>query len=121
MQIRVSTGDCRFAVAAALKSLEDAIAEIRTKIWDNNYQSLVDGAEHNGLLVNDERRQEMREMTDRDVEHMMSQHPGHQTVEVLKNFTDMLNYHQGDEITIDDSDFHLIKAHLPKRSEELAA
>ena len=113
MQIRVSTRDCRTAVGSALLAIEEAITKTHKTIWDSAYQALHDGAIHNGLVVDAAREQEMRDMVDRDVDHMMEKQAGKQTVEVLKNFIDMLAYHKGEDIVIDDNDFHLLKAYLP--------
>ncbi len=117
MQIRVSTGNCRLAVGAALVALEGKIKEFGDKHREGAYEALKAGAIHNGLDVNEAREKEMREMVDRDLEHMMEKHPAHETVSVLKNFVDMLAYHHGDTIVIDDQDFHLLKEHLPTASE----
>ena len=113
MQIRVSTRDCRVAVGAALLAIEAKIASDKAKFSETSYNALHDGAVHNGLLVNDARKQEMREMVERDVEHAMRTHPGVEIKQVLDNFVDMLTYHRGDDIVIDDQDFNLLKPHLP--------
>lgn len=113
MQIRVSTRDCRVAVGAALTGLEAKLESDKQAFSERSYDALLTGAEHNGLIVNDARRTEMREMVARDVEHAMKSHPAMEMIEVLKNYVDMLSYHRGHDIDIDDQDFNLLKAHLP--------
>jgi len=121
MQIRVSTGNCRLAVAAAAIALATKIDEARTEHWNRHFEALKTGAAHNGLHIDAAREAEMREMVDRDINHMFEKHPAKDTLDVLSNFGDMLNYHSGDDIVIDDQDFHLLKDHLPAPfSEELA-
>jgi hypothetical protein len=71
--------------------------------------------------VNAAREAEMREMVARDVEHMMTQHPGNEMLQVLNNYVDMLAYHRGDDVVIDDSDFSLLKSHLPPAEKQAAA
>lgn len=115
MQICVPTGDCSAAVVKAITAFEAVIETTRKTIWDTAFEKLHDGATYNEIDVNNVRKQEMRDMVDRDVEHMMSKHPGHETVAILKNFADMLAYHREDMITIDDTDFHILKDHLPAR------
>lgn len=113
MQIRVSTRDCRVAVGAAIVSLKQKFEEDKASFSERSYNALYDGAVHNGVPVNDARKQEMREMVDRDVQHAMLSHPANELLQVLNNFVDMLAYHRGDDIVIDDQDFNLIKTHLP--------
>lgn len=112
MQIRVSSRNCRAAVGAAVLAFETKIAEDRKRITEETFEALRDGAVHNGLHVDAAREKEMREMTDRDVEHMMQRHQGVGLLVVLNNFIEMLAYHQGDDIVIDDSDFNLLKPYL---------
>lgn len=112
MQIRVSSRNCRAAVGKAVIAVQEKVEADKQRISEEAYTNLHDGAVHNGLLVDEARKKEMREMVARDVEHMMQRHAGFQTLDVLKNFTDMLAYHQGDDIVIDDQDFHLLKEYL---------
>src|SRR6478736_1521435 len=98
MQIRVPTGSCRTAVGAAIVALEAALKDFKARAHEQCYNSLYEGAVHNGLVVNDARKQEMRAMADRDVEHMLEGHPSNDTMRVLQNFVDMLAYHHGDSI-----------------------
>jgi D-hexose-6-phosphate mutarotase len=112
MQIRVSTGNCRTAVGAAILAAQASIDEWRTKAVEDTYTRLVDGAVHNNIHVSDAVKAEMKQMAERDVESMSSRHPAHGSLEVLNNFVDMLAFHHGDDIVIDDQDFNLIKKHL---------
>lgn len=113
MQIRVSTGDCRAAIAAAIESVRAKIASDRAAFSERSLTNLRAGAEHNGLDVNAARLQEMKDMVERDVEHAMQLHSGNETLLILQNYSDMLNFHTESSIVIDDQDFHLIKPHLP--------
>lgn len=113
MQIRVSTRDCRVAVGAAIVGLKKKFEEDKASFTERSYSSLYDGAVHNGVHVDENRMREMREMVDRDVQHAMLSHPANELLQVLNNFVDMLAYHKGDDIVIDDQDFNLIKTHLP--------
>jgi len=123
MQVCISTRDCRAAVGAAIAALIQKVASDKEAVTKTSLDNLLTGAIHNGLDVNEARRKEMTEMVDRDVEHMMKSHPGNELLQVLNNYVDMLAYHKGEFITIDDQDFSLIKAHLPagEKSEEIAA
>lgn len=113
MQIRVSTGDCRAAIAAAIESVSAKIASDRAAFSERSLENLKNGAIHNGLDVTAARLQEMKEMVERDVEHAMQSHPGVETLLILNNYGDMLNFHTDSSIVIDDQDFHLLKPHLP--------
>jgi D-hexose-6-phosphate mutarotase len=113
MQVCIPTRDCRVAVGAAIVALEAKIKSDRETVWNTSFENLLNGAVHNGLHVDENRKREMREMVDRDLEHMMEQHPGVELLQVLNNFVDMLAYHREDKITIDDQDFNLLKPHLP--------
>lgn len=113
MQIRVSTGNCRAAVGAAVLAAQEEITKWRRDNLEASYTNLVEGAKHNGLHVTDVLKAEMKEMAERDIENMSKRHPANGTLEVLNNFVDMLAFHHGDDIVIDDQDFNLIKKHLP--------
>jgi hypothetical protein len=121
MQVRISTRDCRVAVGAALVALEAKVAKDRQTIWDRSFNSLKEGAIHNGLVMGPAREQEMREMTDRDIEHMMKSHPGVEVAQQLANYVDMLAYHKGDEVVLDDGDFSLLQPYLPAAEKQEAA
>ncbi len=114
MQVCISTRDCRAAVGATIVALEAKIKDDTERLKTEAYNRLLDGAQHNGVPVNDALKQEMREMAQRDTDHMMHRHPGHETMEVLKNYIDLLAYHKGDLVNLDDQDFALLKEHLPK-------
>lgn len=120
MQIRVSSGDCRAAVTAATQEIVALLAADRATLSEKSLEALRTGAEHNGLDVNAARLQEMKDMVERDVAHSMSRHPANDTLEVLKNFSDMLSFHQDSGVVIDDQDFHLLKKHLPEAKAEAA-
>lgn len=120
MQIRVSSGDCRAAVTAATQAIVDILTADRATLSEKSLEALRTGAEHNGLDVNAARLQEMKEMVERDVDHTMGRHPANETLEVLKNFSDMLSFHQAADVVIDDQDFHLLKKHLPEAKEDPA-
>ena len=75
MLISVPAGACRTACEAALKEFENKRNEDRDTIESKSYQSLYDGAVHNGLKPTLEDIAKMREMATRDVEHMMESHP----------------------------------------------
>lgn len=113
MQIRVSTGNCRTAVGAAAIEAKGEINDWRAKSLDEAYDRLLDGAKHNGIHITDAIKAEMKDMAERDIENMSKRHPAHGTLEVLSNFVDMLAYHTGSEIDIDDQDFNILKKHLP--------
>jgi hypothetical protein len=121
MQVRIPTRDCRAAVGAALVALEAKVAKDRQTIWDRSFNSLKEGAVHNGLVMGPGREQEMREMVDRDIEHMMKSHPGVEVAQQLTNYIDMLAYHKGDDVVLDDGDFFLLKPHLPAAAENKEA
>lgn len=67
------------------------------------------------MTVDAAREQQMREMVDRDVEHMLEQHPVKQTLAVLQLLGRMLdrNYDQM-LVTIDDADFSMLEEYLPE-------
>lgn len=112
MQIRVSAGNCRTAVGAAILAAQEEIASWRSTNLEAGYDRLLDGAKHNGIHITDAIKAEMKEMSERDIENMSKRHPANITLEVLNNFVDMLAYHHGDDIVIDDQDFNLLKKHL---------
>lgn len=114
MQISVPTGDCRVAVAAATKAIKEQAAADRQTIWDRSFEALKNGATHNGVNVDAAREKEMREMVDRDIEHMMEQHPSVNKLEVLLTYSQMLDKNESAATTLDLQDFYLLKDYLPK-------
>ena len=112
MQIRVPTGHCRTAVGAAIVAAQAEIESWRERSLTEAYDTLIEGAKHNGVHVSDSIKAEMKDMAARDVESMSKRHPAYNYIEVLNNFVDMLAFHHGDDIVIDDQDFNLIKKHL---------
>lgn len=121
MFIAISTRDCRAAIGKALAAAEAQIATAREEVRDVSFKALHDGAVHNGLNPSKAQLQEMHDMVDRDLEHMMPRHPLVQTIDVLKNLNTMLDYNKDNEVVIDDQDFHLLAEHLPKAERESEA
>lgn len=118
MQICVSTRDCRLAVGASIVALKEKLEGDKSNFLEASLRALRDGAIHNGTVMTPALEVEMKEMAQRDLDHAIRQHPRHELLQVLNNFVDMLAYHRGDDIVIDDQDFNLIKAHLPTVSAE---
>jgi hypothetical protein len=123
MQIRVSTRDCRAAVGAAIVACQGRFEEDKARFSEASLKALREGAIHNGTLMTPALEAEMQEMVKRDLEHAITKHPLNDTLAVLNNFVDMLAYHRGDDVVIDDQDFDLLKKHLPTgdKNEEIAA
>lgn len=115
MFIAIPTGDCRVALTAALEGFQAKLAEDRASVRDKSFQALHDGAVHNGLRPSQSDLDQMNAMADSDVEHMMGQHPANQFIEHCENLLAMLGYHDDLVVTIDDSDFRLLRKHLPTR------
>jgi hypothetical protein len=118
MLIPIPTGDCRIAVVAALAQAQDVLDADRATIRDKSYNALHAGAVHNGLKPSQADLDQMAEMADNDVAHMMEQHPANEHVEHFKNFLDMIDYAEGmaeGVVVVDDADFRLLKKHLPAR------
>ena len=114
MYISIPTGDCRAAIGAALAETVGKLAEQREQLKEASFKALHDGAVHNGMKPSDKDIAEMNRMVDSDLEHMMPKHPLNETVEILKNMQDMIDFNHDHLITIDDQDFFLLKKHLPK-------
>lgn len=114
MQIQVPTGDCRAAVDAATKAIKEQAAADRQTIWDRSFEALKNGATHNGVNVDAAREKEMREMTDRDVAHVMEKHPSVERLEILLLYQQMLDRNDSYTVALDVQDFYLLKDHLPK-------
>lgn len=113
MLISIPSRDCRLAIAAAIIAGKQRFEEDKAKFSEQAYQQLRGGAEHNGMKVDDARDKEMREMVDRDVEHMLEQHPVKQTLDVLKLMERMLSRNIEDFVVIDDADFNMLEEYLP--------
>lgn len=114
MQIHIPAGDCRVAVDAAKKAAEGRAAEDRQILWDRSFEALKGGAIHNGVTVDAAREKEMREMTDRDVAHVMEKHPSVERLEILLLYQQMLDRNDSCTVVLDVQDFYLLKDHLPK-------
>ena len=121
MFIGVSTRDCRVACEAALKDIEDKITSDRKEIGDKAYQSLHDGAVHNGLVPTLENLQTMRDMAARDVEHMMEDHPLLPVLERVRVYIKMLDWTTDPDIALDASSFALLGEHLPQHDTKVQA
>ncbi len=118
MYISIPTGDCRAAIGKAIIAGEGRIAEDTVRLKDQAYAQLRGGAEHNGIKVDDAREKEMRDMVDRDVEHMLESHPAKQTLEVLKLLNRMLDRNLEDFVVLDDADFSMLEDYLPETTVE---
>lgn len=119
MFIIVSTGSCRLAVAAAIAAEEAKLAKDTEEFKANSFQRLHDGAVHNGLSPTQTELDNMKSMVARDVDHAMLQHPGHKLLQLLRNYSDMLDYVDStseDSIVIDDTDFHILGPHLTNKA-----
>lgn len=118
MLIPVSIGDCRIAVKAAIEAAEKQLVDDRKTIRDKSFQQLHDGAVHNGLKPSQSDLQNMNDMVDRDMDHMMESHPAKHVMEVHQNLLAMLDYTDEIEaVIIDDQDFRLLRPYLPVRVE----
>lgn len=117
MFIAIPTGDCRTALTAALEGFQATLDGDRKIIRDKSFEQLHAGAVHNGLKPSQSDLDQMNRMADDDVEHMMGQHPAKQFIEHCENLLAMLDHHiyRDDEVVIDDSDFRLIRKHLPAK------
>lgn len=117
MFIPVSIRDCRTAIAAAIAATQALIDKDRATIAQRSYDQLYAGAVHNGLKPTQGNIEQMKEMSERDVAHMMEGHPGVLVVERLNILVEMLDYYpknSGDQAVIGTEDFLLIKKHLTK-------
>lgn len=112
MFIAIPTRDCRLAIAAAIKSIGDKIAEDREAIRQKSYDALYNGAVHNGLKPTAGDLAKMNEMVDNDLEHMMSSHPGQEHLDHCKTMLAMLDHTSDTEVAIDDVDFRALRTHL---------
>jgi hypothetical protein len=69
------------------------------------------------MKIDDARDKEMRDMVDRDAEHMLEQHPGKQTLDVLRLLDRMLTRNLEDFVVLDDADFSMLEEFLPALEE----
>lgn len=72
------------------------------------------------MKVDDARDKEMREMIDRDAEHMTGQHPGQQTLKVLELLERMVKRTDDIYVVIDDADFNMLEEYLPPLEEPMS-
>jgi len=121
MFISISTRDCGVAIGKAIEANKARVATDIDRLKEEAYTALRRGAEHNGMKVDDARDKEMREMIDRDAEHMTGQHPGQQTLKVLELLDRMIKRNDDTHyVTIDDADFNMLEEHLPLREEPMS-
>lgn len=114
MYISIPARDCRIAIGKALEEVNAGLDKVKDEVREASFKALYEGAVHNGMRPTPTQIEEMRAMVERDLEHMMPNHPSVQTMEVLQNMDEMLDFNSDPFITIDDQDFHLLKGHLPK-------
>jgi len=114
MFIPVSVGSVRTAIAAAVAATNETIAADRATISERSYNQLYNGAVHNGLKPSEADLAKMREMSDRDVDHMMSDHPAKPVLERLNTMNEMLAFSGSDkdDAIIDHDEFSVLKKHL---------
>ena len=116
MFIPVPGRDCRSALYAAAKEAQDRFDSDKARLAEASFNQLRDGAVHNGLKPTQKDIEEMRSMTERDVEHMMSEHPAVEVREYIDVMLKMLDYNDPDEeVVLDTEDFKLLGKHLPKK------
>jgi len=118
--ISISTRDCGVAIGKAIEANKARVATDIDRLKEEAYTALRTGAEHNGMKVDDARDKEMREMIDRDAEHMTGQHPGQQTLKVLELLERMVKRTDDIYVVIDDADFNMLEEHLPLREEPMS-
>ena len=120
MLITVSSRDCSIAIGKALEANRARLAADIGRLKEEAYTALRTGAEHNGMKVDDARDKEMREMIDRDAEHMTGQHPGQQTLKVLELLERMVKRTDDIYVVIDDADFNMLEEYLPPLEEPMS-
>lgn len=120
MLITVSSRDCSIAIGKALEANRARLAADIGRLKEEAYTALRTGAEHNGMKVDDARDKEMREMIDRDAEHMTGQHPGQQTLKVLELLERMVKRTDYIYVVIDDADFNMLEEYLPPLEEPMS-
>ncbi len=120
MFVPVPVGSCRAAVNAQIAELEEILKRDRDTIARQSYDQLYAGAVHNGLKPTQSDLDQMREMSNRDVDHMMEDHPAAGVVKRLNNMSAMLDYLDSadqDTAVIDHDEFSLLAKHLVKAVE----
>lgn len=120
MFIPISTRDCGVAIGKAIEANKARVATDIDRLKEEAYTALRTGAEHNGMKVDDARDKEMREMIDRDAEHMTGQHPGQQTLKVLELLERMVKRTDDIYVVIDDADFNMLEEYLPPLEEPMS-
>lgn len=120
MLITVPSRDCSIAIGKALEANRARLAADIGRLKEEAYTALRTGAEHNGMKVDDARDKEMREMIDRDAEHMTGQHPGQQTLKVLELLERMVKRTDDIYVVIDDADFNMLEEYLPPLEEPMS-
>lgn len=121
MLISISSRDCSIAIGKALEANKARLTADIDRLKEEAYTALRRGAEHNGMKVDDARDKEMREMIDRDAEHMTGQHPGQQTLKVLELLDRMIKRNDDTHyVTIDDADFNMLEEYLPPLEEPMS-
>lgn len=120
MLISISSRDCSIAIGKALEANKARLAADIDRLKEEAYTALRTGAEHNGMKVDDARDKEMREMIDRDAEHMTGQHPGQQTLKVLELLERMVKRTDYIYVVIDDADFNMLEEYLPPLEEPMS-
>lgn len=120
MFISISTRDCGVAIGKAIEANKARVATDIDRLKEEAYTALRTGAEHNGMKVDDARDKEMREMIDRDAEHMTGQHPGQQTLKVLELLERMVKRTDDIYVVIDDADFNMLEEYLPPLEEPMS-
>ena len=120
MFITVSSRDCGVAIGKAIEANKARVATDIDRLKEEAYTALRTGAEHNGMKVDDARDKEMREMIDRDAEHMTGQHPGQQTLKVLELLERMVKRTDDIYVVIDDADFNMLEEYLPPLEEPMS-
>ena len=120
MLISISSRDCSIAIGKAIEANKARVATDIDRLKEEAYTALRTGAEHNGMKVDDARDKEMREMIDRDAEHMTGQHPGQQTLKVLELLERMVKRTDDIYVVIDDADFNMLEEYLPPLEEPMS-
>lgn len=120
MFIPISSRDCSIAIGKAIEANKARLTADIDRLKEEAYTALRTGAEHNGMKVDDARDKEMREMIDRDAEHMTGQHPGQQTLKVLELLERMVKRTDDIYVVIDDADFNMLEEYLPPLEEPMS-
>ncbi len=115
MFIPVPIGSLRVAIVEATKELNATLASDRAALSEKSYTQLHAGAVHNGLKPSQAQLDQMREMSDRDVSHMMEGHPALAVIDHLTTMNDMIAFYpegEHEDAIIDDHDFGVLRKHL---------